>query len=123
MQASVKSYLSQRFRNQRRSSEPLQTEGKPKLITSAHATAVAGKQTSKETAEDDQVAYQRNTNALITEFKRPQPRINTMKRLLQLTYKGRRVKVNNSTNRTTELLKEYPFFKSKKMVSCYSYPV
>lgn len=118
-QSSVKSYLSQRFRNQRRSSEPLQAKGKTsKLITSAHATPVAAslKPQDTEGADDDPVAYERNNAALVAEVKRPQPRINTMKRLLELTCKGRRGIINSSTSKTTELLEQFPFFKDKRMV-------
>ena len=101
----------------RRNSDPISTKGKlssnagAKLITATHASPISF------TNEDDPVAYERNHKALVTEFKRPQAKKDTIIKLLSLTHTIRRKRITESSDKVTIILEEYPFFKSKAWVS------
>lgn len=115
----MKEYLSQKYRNMRRESEPTNKKSKDqkkKLITVAHVTPVAAANSPQSVEKCDTVAYERNIESLQQELKRPQPRNDAIKSLLRLTFEQRREKINSSTACTTELLEDYPFFKIKKWV-------
>ena len=74
------------------------------------------------TVEDgylDDLAYSRSMDSLIKEVKKPQPRQENVKKLMELTFNDRREKINGALIETKELLNEYPFFKTKKWVSWY----
>ena len=124
VQESVKVYLSQRYRNLRRSSEPLVTakREKKKLVTAAHASPVAQHCDEDScasvsiTGEDDLVAYERNHKALVEEHNSHRANHSMMHKLLKLTYKIRRDKITSSVLSTTALKEEYPFFNAKKWV-------
>ena len=117
-------YLSQRYRNLRRSSELLVTakSEKKKLVMEAHASPVAqhcdeGSCASASlTGEDDLMAYERNHKALVEEHKSHRPKHSMIYKLLQLTHKIRRERITTSILSTTALREEYPFFSNKKWV-------
>ena len=109
----MKEYLSQKFRNLRRESEPavMKSEKKPKLITAAHAaTSLSG------TENCDTVAYERNMESIRQELQRQKPHHDLLKPLIELTFNLRRQKINSSASSTVELSDEFPFFKYKKWV-------
>ena len=120
----MKEYLSQKYCNMRRDSEPTEKktkDQKKKLITVAHVNPVAAANSPQSVEKCNAVAYERNVESLQLELKRPQPRNDAIKSLLRLTFEQRREKINSSTARTTELLEDYSFFKIKKWVCVAMY--
>ena len=107
----MKDYFSQRFRNLRRYSEQTEQTSSPtsnKIVTKENAIAVA--KLPRETGCLDKVGYSRSMEGLIREVKKPQPRQEVIKKLLELTFEGRRQKINGALVQRTTLLDEYPFF-------------
>lgn len=74
-QKTVKDYMSQKFRNLRRKSEPVLTDGqvKSKFITAKHATPVVPFFQSPSLEEGDDIAYERNTQLLKEELSKSAP--------------------------------------------------
>ena len=100
----------------RRQSEPL----KPlddKIVTASHVTSVPANSMKPVNEQFDEVAYKRNMEGIFAELQRPQPRHATLKTHIELTFNERRAKINSCTSHTTQLIEEYPFFKSNKWVS------
>ena len=115
MQGDLKDYFSQRYRNLRRYSEQTDTsKSDTKIITKEKAVPMA--QTHVHECLDE-VGYLRSMESLLKEVKRPQPRDEIVKKLLEVTFEGRRQKIDGALVQTTTLLDEYPFFKIKKWVS------
>lgn len=71
----------------------------------------------EDSGTDDKVAYERNTKALLEEYKRQRPNHKRMYHILKLTHAMRRIRINNCLVPSLELLKEYQFFQQKKWVS------
>ena len=120
----MKEYLSQKYRNMRRDSEPTEKktkDQKKKLITVAHVNPVAAANSPQSVEKCDTVAYERNVEFLQQELKQSQPRNDAIKSLLRLMFEQRREKISSSTACTTELLEDYPFFKIKKWVCVAMY--
>ena len=102
----------------RQASEPCDSqESKPKLVTAAHVTPVAGTLPLGGTKKSDPVGYERSMESLLEELNRPQARNEVIKSLMKVTFEERREKINGSTSHTTTLLDDFPFFKKKKWVS------
>ena len=101
----------------RRFSEPTGgQESKPKLVTAAHVTPVAGTLPRSDAKKGDPVGYERSMESLLEELNRPQERNEIIKSLIKITFDERREKINSSTSHTTTLLNDFPFFKKKKWV-------
>lgn len=118
MQGTVKDYLTQKFRNLRRSTLPLKHS--TKLVAIAHAVpASASSSTSLTIEKDDPVSYERNNKMLIAELKRAKPNDEMIAKLIKLTHFQRRQDIQDSTEHTTDILRTYPFFQNKKWVSFF----
>lgn len=85
-QASVKDYFSQKFRNLRRDSHTIDPSGKQKVISMAHATPISVMQSPKSVEKDDKVSYERITKMLLEEFSRHQPKDETIRTLMKVTF-------------------------------------
>lgn len=119
--------MSQKFRNLRRTSEPTKPDNKQetkrKLISLANAMPATVSHKPSKPAEisddndDDEVAYQRNTTKLIEEFNKKNSKHSLIADLLLITHKRRRGFIHNCQERTTDLIKQFPFLGSKKWVS------
>ena len=123
LQQTLKRQLSQKFRNLRRKSEPtaprIKLEGRYKMVTLANAmpaTVAPVKQTIEEVGDDDEVAYERNTVKLIEHFQKKNSNNSLILELLIITHKKRREFINGCQERTTDLLKKFPFLGAKKWV-------
>ena len=110
----MKLYLSQRYRNSRRDSDPVSVEvSKKKLVTISHALIPA-----TDFSEDmDIVAYERNNKSMLTLYNSRSFNPNEFHKLLKLTYKIRRSKVNSSSLTISAIKEEYPYFANAKWVS------
>ena len=91
------------------------TEETSKIVTKENAMVVGKKPTRDDCI--DEVEYCRCMESVMKEMKRPQHRHEVIEKLLELTYKARRQKINGALVETRTLLNEYPFFKIKKWVS------
>ena len=101
----------------RRFSEPTGgQESKPKLVTAAHVTPVAGTLPRSDAKKGDPVGYERSMESLLEELNRLQERNEIIKSLIKVTFDERREKINSSTSHTTTLLNDFPFFKKKEWV-------
>ena len=80
-----------------------------KITTKENAVVVVPTSTKCEAL--DEVGYLRCMESLLKEIKRSHPREDIIRKLLELTYEGRRQKINGTLVKTTTLLEEYPFFK------------
>ena len=115
----MKGQLSQLFRNKRRKSEP-KTQSSSKLVSipSARLSKVFTK--VKTSAADDCMvvpgAFERNHAKLIAEFSRKNPNHAFMIQLLKETFTERRKAIESSSLKTTDLLKEYPYFSEQQWV-------
>ena len=124
-QKTVKDYMSQKFRNLRRKSEPVPTGGqvKSKIITAQHATPVVAFHQSSSLEEGDAVAYERNVQLLKDELSKVSPNNNRIHQLLKLTHATRRRQIESSELHAVMLKEEYPFLGFKKWVSVsFSFP-
>ena len=117
-QKTVKDYMSQKFRNLRRKSEPVPTDGqvKSKIITAQHATPVVAHCQSSSLEEGDAVAYERNVQSLKDELSKSRPNNNKIHQLLKLTHATRRRQIEDSDLHAVLLKEEYPFLGFKKWV-------
>ena len=117
IQASTRDYLSQKFRNLRRNSQPVPAhrEIKPKIVTAQHAVPVATGRPSS--ADDDLVAYERNCQSLSEELSKANPNSSRVYQLLKLNHTTRRGKIEHCDLHAFQLKQEYPFFGSNKWVS------
>ena len=90
--------MSQKFRNLRRKSEPVPTDGqvKSKIITAQHATPVVARCQSSSLEEGDAVAYERNVQSLKDELSKSRPNNNKIQQLLKLTHATRRRQIEDS---------------------------
>ena len=111
--------MSQKFRNLRRKSEPVPTDGqvKSKIITAQHATPVVPRCQSSSLEEGDAVAYERNVQSLKDELSKSRPNNNKIHQLLKLTHATRRRQIEDSDLHAVLLKEEYPFLGFKKWVS------
>ena len=116
-QKTVKDYMSQKFRNLRRKSEPVPTDGqvKSKIVTAQHATPVVARRQSSSLEEGDAVAYERNVQSLKDELSKGSPNNNRIHQLLKLTHATRRRQIENSDLHAVLLKEEYPFLDFKKI--------
>ena len=119
--------MSQKFRNLRRKSHPASIK-KPTTCTSRklvtiHLAKPAERMDSLplEGSDDDVIAYKRNCERLVSEFSRKSASDSLMVQLITETFPLRRKDIENSLQRTSELLKLYPFFLSEKWVSLDRY--
>jgi hypothetical protein len=109
---SVKDYLSQRFRNGRRFSQPIDPPSAPD-----HTTAIINLKTLPlQTPQLDETAYDRNNESLKTEYKKKNCNNVVMKKLLSLTHEGRRLDISSCQVRLVEILEKYPFFSTKAWI-------
>ena len=74
-----------------------------------------------EGSDDDVIAYKRNCERLVSEFSRKSANDSLMVQLITKTFPLHRKDIENSLQRTSELLKLYPFFLSEKWVSLDRY--
>ena len=118
--------MSQKFRNLRRKSEPVPSDGqvKSKIITAQHATPVVACHQSSSLEEGDAVAYERNVQSLKEELSKGNPNNNRIHQLLKLTHATRCRKIENSDLHAVLLKEEYLFLGFKKWVLsvCISLP-
>ena len=85
----------------RQVSEPsVGQESKPKLVTAAHVTPVAGTLPQSGAMKGDPVGYERSMESLLEELKRPHERNEVIKSLIKVTFEDRREKINGSTSHT-----------------------
>ena len=117
--------MSQKFRNFRRNSSPqviikLPKTPSNKLVTIHHAKPKQSLDTSGSTCIDS-IAYKRSSERLSAEFARKSPNKQLLDQLLRETFVPRRKEIESSHQRTSELMKMYPFFVSEKLASTYMY--
>jgi hypothetical protein len=112
--STVKEYISQRFRNLRRNSHPLQTDkGDGNNSKSVVTVATMSKPDDE---SDDEIAYKRNSEALTNEFKKKNNNHSIILKLLKLTYIKRRQDMCESAEAITKLLDKYIFFSNKTWI-------
>ena len=123
LQRTLKRQISQKFRNLRRNSEPttprIKFESKYRLVTPANAmpaTVSPKRMKQTEVGEDDEVAYERNTAKLIEQFQKKNGNKKLIAELLLITHRRRRKFINSCEERTTDLIKKFPFLGSKEWV-------
>ena len=68
------------------------------------------------TEEEDEVAYKRNMERLLQEFKKPRVLVKLMEKLLKLTFERRRKIIDDSLLHVVDLTDEFPIFKVKTRV-------
>ena len=122
--------MSQKFRNFRRKSRPQancslhKASSTGKLITVSHASPAhrLNPQVHNSTCSiTDQVAYNRSSQRLISEFSRKSPDSDLIVHLMKETYHQRRQDIEASLQKTTDLLQMFPFYSSQKWVSLKLY--
>ena len=109
--------MSQRYRNKRRQSEPTDTVDKgkqKKIITISHAVPL---EVDDEKCDSDVVAYERNMKVLLSEYKKQPTNDSHIQKLLKVTHKIRREKINASAAAAVDIQEEYPFLKDEKWVN------
>ena len=120
LQETCKSYVTQRFRNQRRGSEPASSSagastGK-KLVTAAHAVVTAQHGSASDEIAFAEIAYKRNSKALVQEYRSRHSNPEHIQQLMKATYDVRRSKITTSLSHVVTLKTEYPFFGCKDWV-------
>ena len=67
--------------------------------------------------DSDVVAYDRNMRVLLSEYKNHPTNEIHIQKLMKVTHKLRRDKINSSALATVDIQKEYPFFEDRKWVN------
>lgn len=114
IQESVKAYLMQKYRNLRRSTDPIQSKSTKKqtaLFASPRASF-----SSVDIEEGDQIIYDRTQKSLMESYSAKPPDIPYVTQLMKLTFKKRRKLITESTNSTLTLKIEHPYFGNKLWV-------
>ena len=110
----MRNYMSQKFRNLRRRSEPSDSShsSKKKMTAANYATLPIPKE-----QEEDELSYERNVVSLNEEYSKPTPNHGRLYHLLKLTHKTRRAHIENSKLHSSLIKEQYAYFGSKKWVS------
>ena len=110
----MRNYMSQKFRNLRRTSEPSDNriECGKKMTSVDFATLPIPKE-----SEDDELTYQRNVSSLNDEYSKAAPSHSRIYHLLKLTHKTRRALIEKSKLHSSLIKEQFPYFGSKKWVS------
>ncbi len=119
MQDSVRKYMSQKFRNLRRVSEPPKTADHSSNKISSHDFAKLPIPAEQET--EDELSYERNVESLLDEFARAAPSHKRMYHLLKLTHKTRREHIESSMVHSSTIKEQYPYLGIKKWVYINEY--
>ena len=119
LQESVHRRLSMRFRNIRRYSEHMQAITSSSKASLESPNDYTTENLGMHTEEEDEVAYTRNMERLLLEFKKPRVQIELMEKLLKLTFERRRKIIDESLLHVVDLLDEFPIFKVKTWVRKY----
>ena len=113
----MQSYLSQSFRNKRRSSDPIKKPAK--IVAKENACIMTtGANVTEKPRKYDKLGYDRDMISLNQELNKPKNDqcVTTIKNLLQLTHEQRRLKINGCLIRTTSILNDFSFFREMKWV-------
>ena len=124
----MREYLSQRFRNLRRTSTPFDKSDHKKSV----ATILPSEQSHSmvcclfiinfviifnfpqtDPPATDKTSYERNHDCLKTEYKKPNANHSIIKKLLQLPFETRRAEILACQISLTKIIELYPFFASK----------
>ena len=113
----MRNYLSQKFRNLRRTSEPSdgnQANHSSKKRMSASDFAAFPIPAEQ---EEDELAYKRNVQSLNEEYTKKTLNHGRIHQLLKLTHKTRRNNIDVSKVHSALIKEQYPYFGLKKWVS------
>lgn len=105
----TKDYISQRYRNKRRKSDPIDDDDdddkrkQRKIVTVSHAVPVVA---DEQESDSDVVAYERNMKVLLSEYKNHPTNESHIQKLLKVTHKLRRDKIHISALATVDIQKE-----------------
>ena len=114
-------YISQRYRNSRRYSTPKSSASASdkKLVTATFASPV-----HPTSVNDDMTGYNRNTRVMLQLHERKSDSdYSHMIKLMSMTHKIRRSKIDNSTSSAVTIKEEYPFFGHEKWVCNIHYSI
>jgi len=104
------------FRNKRRKSDhstPLPSRSKLVWIPNAKPTQPLSADNPRSVIPG---AFERNHARLIKEFQQKNPNENAMTQLLKETFPERRKSIETAQKKTTDILKEYPYFSKSTWV-------